>query len=346
MMRLALVLLLGLLLSPVQAGAEQTKLRITLQLPISGHVGQNLMQFKTEVEAKSGGAIAVEIFDNSRLYKDSEALGAVASGAVEMAMITSQQLTQHAPAIGFLEVPFLLNFNALVRAALAPESETRELMDRAILEATGVRVLWWQAYGSTVLFSKGKKARQPQDIHGRKVRVFGDNLGSFVQYCGGVPMLITAAKQYQALKDGTVDYIMTGITAVDTRKLWEVSDTIARTEHAAIELPIIINEKIWRSLGARGQAIVLEAAKTAERDLREQMADIEAKAYEFARSKGMAIEELTPNEVYEWRACSTPLLNDFMREAGEVGTRLMAAYGRLRIHPCCSTGPAGVFNIR
>ena len=159
-------------------------------------------------------------------------------------------------------------------------------------------------------------------------------------------MLITAAKQYQALKDGTVDYIMTGITAVDTRKLWEVSDTIARTEHAAIELPIIVNEKVWQSLGARGQAIVLEAARTAERDLRERMADIEAKAYDFARSKGMAIEELTPNEVYEWRACSAPLLNDFMRDAGELGPRLMAAYGRLRVHRCCSAGPAGTFSMR
>ena len=81
MIRLPFLLLLALLLWPLQAAspasAQQTRLRITLQLPISGHVGQNLVQFKTEVEAKSGGTISVEIFDNSRLYKDSEALGAV-----------------------------------------------------------------------------------------------------------------------------------------------------------------------------------------------------------------------------------------------------------------------------
>jgi C4-dicarboxylate-binding protein DctP len=341
-----LFVLAVLLTGPIDARAEQIKLRVTLQLPISNHLGVNLMHFKKEVEARGDGAIVVEIFDNSQLYKDNEAVDAVASGAIEMATVTYQQFTRKVPAIGIFEQPFLFNFDALVRAAVAPESEMRQLLDRAILEATGVRVLWWQSYGSSVLFSKARDARQPRGIRELKVRVFGDNMKSFTEYCGGVPLLISATKQNQALKDGTVDFVMTGITGVDGRELWKVSDTVTRTEHAALEFVVIINEKVWQSLAPRGQTIVLEASKRAERDLRGQMADIEAKAYDFARSKGMTLHELTPNEVYEWRACSARLLDDYMGDAGELGARLMAAYGRLRMQPCCSAGPAGTFSFR
>ena len=346
-MRRPFLIFLGLLLlGPIHAGAEQIKLRITLQLPITNHLGVNLTQFKTEVERRSEGAIAVEIFDKSRLYKDNEAVDAVASGAIEMATVTYQQFTRKVPAIGIFEQPFLFNFEALVRAAVAPESKMRQLLDRAVLKATGVRVLWWQSYGSSVLFSKARDARQPQDIHGHKVRVFGDNMMTFTKYCGGVPLLISASKQKQALQDGTVDFVMTGITGVDGRELWKVSDTVTRTEHAALEFIVIINEKVWQSLGPKSQGVILEASKRAERDLRGKMADIEAKAYAFARSKSMTIYELNPNEVYEWRACSARLLDDYLKDAGELGDRLMAAYGRLRQQPCCSAGPAGQFNMR
>jgi C4-dicarboxylate-binding protein DctP len=340
------VLMASLLLAPFPVKAQQTKLRITLQLPIAGHLGVNLVRFKEEVGSRTEGAVTLEIFDNSRLYKDNEALGAVASGSIEMATITYQQLTKQVPAIGILEQPFLFNFEALVRAAIRPDGEMRMLLDKAVLDATSVRILWWQSYGSSVLFSKGRHAKHPLQIRGQKVRVFGENMVHFTKACGGVPMLISASKQYQAVKDGTVDLVMTGITGVDTRELWKVTDTITRTEHAALEFVVIINEKVWQSLPQSHRTAIAEASRKVEKELREQMADIEAKAYAFARAKGMTIQGLSPDDVAEWRACSVGLLEDYMNDAGELGWRLLSAYGRLRMEPCCSAGPAGAFNLR
>jgi TRAP-type C4-dicarboxylate transport system substrate-binding protein len=78
-------------LLPSTAHAQPVKLRITLQLPITNHLGVNLKQFKEEVESKTGGAIVAEIFDRARLYKDNEALAAVSSGAVEMGTVGLSQ---------------------------------------------------------------------------------------------------------------------------------------------------------------------------------------------------------------------------------------------------------------
>jgi C4-dicarboxylate-binding protein DctP len=57
-----------------------------------------------------------------------------------------------------------------------------------MLKATGTRVLWWQAYGSSVFFSKGRDTKHPSQIRGQKIRVSGENYANLVKRCGGIPL--------------------------------------------------------------------------------------------------------------------------------------------------------------
>jgi len=326
--------------------AEQVKIRVSLVQPSASFLSVNVAQFKREVESGSGGAISFEIFDNSRLYKDYETLDAVSSGAVEMADLPTPMFTPKAPILGLIEQPFLLNFDALVQAATDPDGDVRKLLDASVLKATGARILWWQAFGQTVFFSKGRSLRTPDLLHGRKVRVYGENMGTFTKYCGGTPMFISASKQFEAMRDGTVDAIMTGISNLVTRELWKVSDTITRTEHAPTQFLVIINEKVWQSLSPQHQAVMTAAARRAEQDLRQRMAQTEADAYGLARDKQITVHELTPDEVADWRACSAGMMEDFMNASGDLARRVMAAYGKLRTEPCCTSGPKGAFTHR
>ena len=59
------------------ASLAETKMRITLQLPLKAHLGQNLLVFKKELESRSD--IKVEIYDSAQLYKDKEVPQAVGS---------------------------------------------------------------------------------------------------------------------------------------------------------------------------------------------------------------------------------------------------------------------------
>jgi C4-dicarboxylate-binding protein DctP len=76
-----------------------------------------------------------------------------------------------------------------------------------------------------------------------------------------------------------------------------------------------------------------------ERQARDRFAQNEADSYAFARQKGMQVRTLTPDQVAEWRACSAGVLEDYMGRSGELARQLLAAYGRLRTHPCCASGP-------
>jgi C4-dicarboxylate-binding protein DctP len=122
-------------------------------------------------------------------------------------------------------------------------------------------------------------------------------------------------------------------------QLYAVSSVVTRTDHAAITFTAIINEKTWQSLDARHKTILGDAAKLVERLAREREAELQDQAYEFLRSKGMTIRDLSPEEVMQWRACSANVIDEYMEQGGDLSRLLMDAYGRLRTEPCCVGGP-------
>ncbi|MEO0959637.1 MAG: TRAP transporter substrate-binding protein DctP, partial [Pseudomonadota bacterium] len=135
-------------------------MRISLQLPLKSHLGQNLVLFKDEVEKASSGAIAVEIYDSAQLYKDKEVPAAVGSGAIEAGVASLTRYVGDVPAVDVFYMPFLFNTEEKVRAAVAPGSSVRGPIDEAIKD-TGSTVLWWQAYGGAILLSNGGPVKSP-----------------------------------------------------------------------------------------------------------------------------------------------------------------------------------------
>ena len=342
-----LCLLLVVAALGVKSGAEATTLRVSLQIPATNPImGRGVVLFKEQVEKETQGALRVEIFDSGKLYNDQQVVGAVQSGAIEMGAAVISQISKRLPAADIMEQPFLFNFEALTRAALSPESELRQLIDRAVLDTIGVHVLWWQNAGTQVLLSKGVDMTEPIRLKEKKVRVFSDTMASFTRHCGGIPQVLSITKVHDGLKEGTTDVAMIATVAVETRELWKVADTITRTDHTGTEFLVIINAKTWAGLSDLHKAVLTRAAQASEREIRDNTSRLEQKAYDFVRSKGMKVHDLNPDQVAEWRACSAEVMDAYMSRGGELEYRLLSAYGRLRTDPCCNTGPAGIFTRR
>ena len=95
-LKLGLVSAISLFLALPAFSADVT-MRISLQLPLKSHLGQNLLVFKDQVESKSGGAIVVEIYDSAQLYKDKEVPAAVGSGSIEAGVASlTRYVSKHA----------------------------------------------------------------------------------------------------------------------------------------------------------------------------------------------------------------------------------------------------------
>ncbi|MGD9868653.1 MAG: TRAP transporter substrate-binding protein DctP, partial [Hyphomicrobiales bacterium] len=306
------------------AASAKTTMRITLQLPLKSHLGQNLLVFKKEVEEVSKGEIEVQIYDSAQLYQDKEVPKAVGSGAIEAGVASLTRYAGDVPAVDVFYLPFLFNTEALVRKAVSPDSPVRKPLDEAILK-TGSRVLWWQAYGGNLLLSKGAPLKGPEDMKGKKVRVFGKTLGTWVEVLGGSPTNVAGSEQYLAYQRGTVDVGMTGASGIKARKLWEVMDHVTLTNNADIEFLVVVNEKYWQALPEEHRKIIQTAARNAENAVRDEMSKIEQDSLEAGKANGMKVYQPTDAEVAAWKKASEPVIEKWLTSSGDLGKQVVDA---------------------
>ena len=318
-----------ILFSFTTASFAETKMRITLQLPLKAHLGQNLLVFKKELEKRSD--IKVEIYDSAQLYKDKEVPQAVGSGAIEAGVASITRFAGTNPEVDVFYLPFLFDSEKKVRKATAQGSKIRSILDPAISK-TGAMPLYYQAYGMAVMLSNGKPMKTPSDFKDKKIRVFGKTLGAFVSSLGGKPTLISGSEQYLAYQRGTVDAGMTGVSGVKSRKLYQVMDTLTVTNHGDIEFVVVVNQKWYNKLNAKQKSAIQTASKIAEKAVRDDMSNIEAGAYKVAKENGMKVVNLTSSELLALKKASSSVIDDYIKRTGGkggVGDKLVQAAKKL-----------------
>ena len=322
-------LLIGLAIAAIAAFSTlpvsaETTIRVTLQLPEKHSLGQNWLAFKKIVEEKSGGELKIELFPSAQLYKDKQVPEAVGSGAIEAGSAFLGRFAGSVPAVEVINVPFLFDTEEKLRAATKGGSEIRNILDAAVLEETGARVLWWQAFGRNIYLSKDTPIRVPADLKGKKVRTYGKILGWTVEALGGAPTLMSGSKQFLAYQQGAVDVGMTGAATIESRKLYEVMNHATLSYDSAVEFVAIINNKFFEGLSKKNQDIILDASATVEQDLRDYIYANETVVVDGVRSK-INIIELTEAERDQWRQATKGVGDRFAKERGDIAAQVIKA---------------------
>ncbi|MFQ6548660.1 TRAP transporter substrate-binding protein DctP [Aestuariibius sp. 2305UL40-4] len=313
----------ALFISAVSASADTT-IRVTLQLPETHSLGQNWMAFDEIIRERSGGELSIQLFPSAQLFRDNEVPEAVGSGAIDAGSAFLGRFTGAVPAVDVINLPFLFEDEAHLRAATATGSPMRELLDAAVLEETGARVLWWQAFGRNVYLSDEQAIRTPADMEGQRVRTYGRVLGWTIEALGGAPTLISGSEQFLAYQQGTVDIGMTGVSAVRSRSLYEVMDHMTLSFDSAIEFVAVINNDFFEGLSDEEQQIILEAAAEVEQQLRDAIYTEEDDAIAEVSDR-MTVVELTPDERALWVEATSGVADRFVEDAGELAAEVVEA---------------------
>lgn len=314
-------LVLALSMGAAQAA---TTIRVTLQLPETHSLGQNWLAFKDIIEKQSNGDLELQLFPSAQLYKDKQVPEAVGSGAVEAGSAFMGRFAGSVPAVDVINLPFFFRDEAHLRAATASGSPMREILDQAVLEETGAKVLWWQAFGRNIYLNKGEPIRTPADLNGKKVRTYGKVLGWTVEALGGAPTLMSGSKQFLAYQQGAVDVGMTGASAVKSRKLYEVMDNMTLSYDSAIEFVAVMNNDFFNSLSAENQKIIMDASAIVEKQLRDQVYSGEADMVKEVADK-INVVELTDAERAQWVEATKSVAERFVEENGELAAKVIEA---------------------
>jgi len=228
------------------------------------------------------------------------------------------------PAIDVVNLPFFFKDATSLIKAVKSGSRMRNILDKAILKETGAKVLWWQAFGHNIYLSNDKPMRVPADLKGKKVRTYGKVLSWMAEAAGGYPTIMSGSKQFLAYQQHAVDVGMTGLSAVSSRKLYEVMKNMTVSNDSIIEFVAIINNKFFNTLSPKDQAVILKASAIVEKHLRDQVYSHEDKMAQDLKSK-MNVIELTHAERKKWQKIAKPVMQRFIKSVGPMAKEVIKA---------------------
>jgi C4-dicarboxylate-binding protein DctP len=255
--------------------------------------GKAAEKFKALAEEKTKGAVKVEVYPNSTLYKDKEEMEALQMGAVQM---LAPSLAKFGP-LGVKEfevfdLPYLFrNYDDLHKVT---QGEIGKGL-LAKLEAKGVKGLAYWDNGFKVM-SANKPLKTPGDYKGLKMRIQSSKvLEAQMRALGANPQVMPFSETYQALQTGVVDGTENPPSNLYTQKMYEVQKNVSVTNHGYLGYAVIANKDFWEKLPENVRKELDEAMKEST-DYANQIAKEENnKALEAVKASGKT-EVYTPTE--------------------------------------------------
>ena len=289
-------ILLGLVMAGLSAGAaaaDPIVIKFSHVVATDTPKGKAAEKFKELAEQYTNGAVKVEVYANSTLYKDKEEMEALQLGAVQM---LAPSLAKFGP-LGVREfeafdLPYMFDgYTALHKVTKGEVGQ--KLM--AKLEPRGIKGLayWDNGFKS---MSANTPIRSPEDLKGKKMRIQSSKvIEEQMRELKALPQVMAFSETYQALQTGVVDGTENPHSNLYTQKMHEVQKHMTLTDHGYLGYAVITNKKFWDGLPAEVRS-QLEKAMAESTDYANEIAKAENdKALEAVRASGKT-EIYTPTE--------------------------------------------------
>lgn len=238
--------LFALFVSLLPVSADPIVLRFSHVVAPDAPKGKAADRFKELAERYTDGRVRVEVFPNSRLYKDKEELEALQLGAVQM---LAPSLAKFGP-LGIKEfevfdLPYVFpSREALRRVTEGPIG--RSLLK--LLEPKGITGLAYWDNGFKIM-SADRPLRRPEDFRGLRMRIQASRvLEAEMRALGAEPEPMAFSEVRQALAAGLVDGTENPPSNMATQKMHEVQRYATLSDHGYLGYVVLVNTKFWQGL--------------------------------------------------------------------------------------------------
>jgi tripartite ATP-independent transporter DctP family solute receptor len=315
---LGTVLLASSITAASFTAAQEVKQR-TIKLALvntadSAH-GLGAKRFAEIVGQKSGGKLNVRIYAGGSLGGEAVIASALQGGTVEMSMMGPGLLTGMDKDFGVFDTPFM--FDSPKEAdALMDGPVGKKLLDK--LPAKGLIGLSYWDHGFRILTNSRRPVSRMEDIQGLKIRV--QQIPVFIDAfstLGANPVPMPFTELYTALETKTVDGQENPFVSVEVTKFYEVQKYASNTRHAYSPLLVLASKRFWDQLSADERKILNEAVDETKPYEREVSRNLDAKAVEELKSKGMVITDVAPEERIRMREKLKPVIEKHLKSVSE-----------------------------
>lgn len=313
--RITFAMLSMALALPLAAQANPIVIKFSHVVATNTPKGAAAEHFKKLAEERTKGAVKVEVYPNSQLYKDKEEMEALQLGAVQMlAPSLSKFVTLGIREFEVFDLPFIFDsYKDLHAVTQGPVGAS--LLKK--LETKGVIGLAYWDNGFKVM-SANKPLKAPADFRGLKMRIQSSNvLDSQMRSMGANPQKMAFSEVYQALQTGVVDGTENPPSNLYTQKMHEVQKFVTLSDHGYLGYAVIVNKKFWEGLPANIRTTLEGAMKDATKYANDVAKKDNDDAMAAVRKSGRSqILTLTPAERAAWKKTMDKAHKDNMNRIG------------------------------
>ena len=292
--------------------AKVITMRLAHPMAPGNNVTLGYEKFKELVEKKSNGRVKIQIHGNTTLGSDRVTMESVQKGSLEMASSSSPNMASFSSKFMVLDLPNITspaNQQKLYKAF--DEGELGKYFTK-VCEDIGLKPIMWSEYGYRNFVATKKEIKSAADLKGLKVRTTDSPVEVAVAKALGMnPTPIAWGEVYTALQQGTIDSEGNTFSLLADAKHDEVLKFAMDSAHNYSMHLLMMNKKYFDGLPADIQKIILESGKEALDYERKITKELEDKATQKFKDRGIKIHTMTPEQRKEMVELTKPVWKMF-----------------------------------
>lgn len=263
----------------------------TSSVPAEAHTKTLVEYVGPRLEELSNGRIKLEVYDSSSLFSQDDELPATIKGNASMCYTDGSWLETYMPGASMFSAGYF--FTSLDHMNAVMNGEIGAEFFEQVAQEVGVRPLCCYYMGSrTINLRSSEPAVTPDALAGVSLRMPNSEAWLMLgRALGANPVPIAFSELYTALSSGVVDGQDNPLTGTEEGKFYEVTGSIALTNHQIGAVWPAINEELWQSMGEELQGYVMQAFQEGIEYNNNIVIQKEAELVEFFENEGLVVAE-------------------------------------------------------
>jgi tripartite ATP-independent transporter DctP family solute receptor len=275
---------------------------------------------------KSAGKMKIQPYWDGALGNDLTATQHERTGSLQMVLTSTAPLVGIVPALGVFDLPFL--FNNEKEADQVLDGKPGEWFSAKLPAVGAVNLAWWENGFRHTTNSK-RPITKLEDFQGVKMRVMQNNI--FIDTfsnLGTNAMPLAFSEVYSALETKTVDGQENPFNNIENMKFYEVQKYLTLTKHAYSPTLVLFSKKVWDTLSPAEQTVLRDCAALGREEQRRVNRQKSEESVANLKSKGMAVNEISPQEMQRIRDKSKVIYERHAKTIGDESINLV--FGELK----------------
>jgi TRAP-type C4-dicarboxylate transport system substrate-binding protein len=258
-------------------------------------------KFAAELEKRTDGAIAAQVYPNSSLMKTVAQFSAVRKGVLDLSLYPISYAGGEFAELNIGLMPGLVS--SYKQGGAWKQAQVGQKFSQFLGSKGVIIVSWiWQAGG---VASRATPIVNPPDAKGLKVRGGSREMDMVLQAAGATTLSTPSNELYAAMQTGACDAAITSSTSLISFRLEEVAKSLTTGRGKSYWFmlePLIMSKQTFDALSKNQQDVIMALGVEMEKfGTAEAMADDQKVADVYAK-KGAKVFDLDEATVEKWRA--------------------------------------------